>query len=174
MYIYFKSNSIEDYFLYFLFRKGLQQFWDKCPLWKHLSQELVYFCTVSTVFISYFENFGFWDQAFFFYFFQEYVSCGKHFQDFSCCILLSSFLLMGWFPNTRKGYFIFLNFASRLERWQFLLESKRLYRICWYCKVVLNANFIEYLYCATLCRIVLLRCHCSYVQKNYLFELLMI
>ena len=35
------------------------------------------------VFITYFQNFWFRDQAFFFFFFQKYVSCEKRSQDFS-------------------------------------------------------------------------------------------
>ena len=41
------------YFLYFLFRRGLRQLWAKCPLWKHLPQELVHFCKVSLPFLSF-------------------------------------------------------------------------------------------------------------------------
>ena len=44
--------NIENYFLYFLFRKWLRQFWAKCPLWKHLSQELIRFCKVSLLISS--------------------------------------------------------------------------------------------------------------------------
>ena len=44
--------NIKYCFLYFLFRKGLQQFWAKCPLWKHLSQELGHFWKVSLLILS--------------------------------------------------------------------------------------------------------------------------
>ena len=113
-------------------------------------------------------------QSFFLILLQKYVSCRKYFQDFSCCVLFGYFLLGRWFPNTSISYIIFKNFASCLKRQKFLLHSKRLYHVRRYCKIVLNAYFIEYLYCATLCQIFLLHYHCPYLQNNDLFEFLMI
>ena len=88
------------------------------------------------------------------------------FQEFkSCCILRCRLFLRGWLPNTRKSFFIFKNFASCLERRQFLVSSKRFHNIWGFGEIILYAYIISFKTCTVVpfdrslvCRAIVLIC----------------
>ena len=130
---------LKTIFYIFYFVKGCGSFGLNVLFGNTFHKSWSIFCNFFIVFITYFENFGFRDQAFFFYFFQKYVSCEKGFQDSSCYDLFSSFLLESRFPNTGVSCVVFKNFASRLERRQFLVFSKWFYNILGFGEIILYA-----------------------------------
>ena len=144
MYIYILNLiglNVEDYFLYFYLVKGCGNFGLNVLF-------IITFHKIWSIFVSFLYRFyhlfwKFWIPGssifLLLYFFQKYVSCGKHFQDFSCYVLFSNFLLGSRFPNTGVSCVVFKNFASRLKRWQFLVFFTWFYNIWGFGEIIFYA-----------------------------------
>ena len=163
---YSKVLNLISFFVFFISYMVFCQFPAKWPRWNTFCHAFVHIFRIFLLLLSLIKNIFVYSIQESWKFFWKSILLRKHFQHFSCFILLCRLFSRGWFPIARKSYNIFKNFASCLERRHFLVFYKWFYNIWGFREIIFYAYLVWNLYSSSFRSVSCLQGHCPDPQRN--------